>query len=91
MPLVACGRSYSYACTERECRASFEGPGEQDLSDAQGPIVEVVRIDDPASVTVRVDGKDARLREDQSRRVGGYVLTLTKLDGENVMLRIVRR
>ncbi len=91
MPLVACGRSYSYACSDRECTASFEGPGEQDLSDARGPSVEVVRIDDPPSVTVRVDGKDARLLGHQPRRVGGYVLTLTKLDGENVTLRIVRK
>jgi hypothetical protein len=49
-----------------------------------------VTIDDGRSVTVRVDGKDARLLEDRPRRVEGYVLTLTKLDGENVMLRIVR-
>lgn len=90
MPLVACGRSYSYACTDRECTASFEGPGEQDLSDARGPTVEVVRVDAPTSVTVRVDGTDARLVEDRPRRVRGYVLTLTKLDGENVMLRIIR-
>ena len=88
MPLFACGRSYSYACTGRVCTASFEGPGEQDLSDARGPIVEVVSIADPPSVTVRVDGKDARLVEDRPRRVGRYVVTLTKLDGENVMLRI---
>ena len=87
LPLVACGRSYSYACTERECTASFEGAGEQDLSEARGPIVEVVRINDPTSVTVRIDGKDARLVEKQPRRVQSYVLTLTNLDGENVMLR----
>ena len=90
MALVACGRSFSYACTDRVCTASFEGPGEQDLSDSRGPTVEVVRIGDPPSVTVSVDGKDARLFEDRPRRVGGYVLTLTNLDGENVMLRIVR-
>lgn len=90
IPLVACGRSYSYACTDRVCTASFEGPGEQDLSDARGPTVEVVTINDGPSVTVRVDGKDARLLEDQPLPIGGYVLTLTKLDGENVMLRIVR-
>lgn len=91
MPLLACGRSYSYRCVERACTASFEGPGEQDLSDTRGPIVEVVTIDDGASVSVRVDGKDAKLVEDEPRPVGGYVLTLTKLEGENVTLHIAPR
>ncbi len=89
MPLFACGQSYSYACTGRVCTASFEGPGEQDLSDAHGPTVEVVTIDDGASVTIRVDGKNAKLVKGKPRPVEGYVLTLTKLEGEDVTLRIV--
>ena len=58
---VACGQTYSYVCNERTCLASFEGPGEQDLSDVRGPTVEVVTIDDGPSVTVCVDGKNAKL------------------------------
>ena len=53
MPLVACGQTYSYVCDERTCLASFEGPGEQDLSDARGPTVEVVTIDDGPCVSRR--------------------------------------
>jgi len=86
--LVGCGRSYSYRCTEQRCTASFEGPGELDLSDARGPTLEVVTIDSRTAVTVRVDGKDAKLAEGKPRSVAGYAVTLTKLDRENVTLRI---
>jgi hypothetical protein len=86
MLLVGCA-SYSYRCTEHMCTAAFEGPGWLDLSDANGPMLEVVAIDGP-TVRVRVDGKDTKLVEGIPRTVAGYVLTLTGLDGENVLLLI---
>jgi hypothetical protein len=89
--LSACGRTYSYHCTEQGCTASFQGPGELDLADARGPLIEVAGIGDGPSVTVRVDGTNATLLEDKPRRVEQWVLTLTGLQGENVTLRIVRR
>jgi len=53
----------------------------------RGPTVEVVTIDDGPSVTVRVDGKNAKLVKGRPRHVEGYVLTLTKLKAEKVTLR----
>jgi hypothetical protein len=89
--IAACGGGGSaYGCTVRTCTASFEGPGEQDLSSAlgSGATVEVVTVDG-SSATARVAGKDAKLVKGEPQTVGGYEVTLTEVDGEDVKLRVV--
>jgi hypothetical protein len=79
-----------YGCQGRTCTASFQGPGEQDLSSklGKGATVQVVTVDG-SSATVRIAGQDAKLVTDQPQRVAGYEVTLTDIDGEDVTLRIV--
>jgi hypothetical protein len=91
LPLAACGGGVGgFGCNGRTCTASFEGPGEQDLSSAlgSGATVEVVTVDG-SSATARIAGKDAKLVKGEMQRVAGYEVTLTEVDGEDVKLRIV--
>jgi hypothetical protein len=93
LSLSACGGGGDgFGCTGHTCKASFQGPGEQDLSSnlGSGAKVEVVTVDG-SSVTARIAGKDAKLVKDEAQRVGGYTVTLTEADGENVSLRVVGR
>lgn len=78
-----------YGCQGRTCTASFQGPGEQDLSSklGEGATVQVVTVDDQ-SATVRIADRDAKLVKGQPQRVAGYEVTLTEVDGEDVTLRI---
>lgn len=92
VPLVACGggNGDGFGCTAKTCKAMFHGPGEQDLSSelGAGATVEVVTVED-GSVTLRIAERDVKLGEDKPRRVDGYRVTLTEVDGEDVTLRIV--
>lgn len=92
LPLAGCGGAggNGYGCTGHTCTASFQGPGEQDMSPnlGKGATVRVVTIDG-SSATVRVAGKDAKLVKDEPQRVAGYEVTLTKADGDDVTLRVV--
>ena len=94
LALGACGGGDGdgYGCTGSTCRATFEGPGEQDLSSdlGDGATVEVVTVDQ-GSVTARIAGKDAKLVTNEEQRVGSYDVTLRKIDGDNVTLRVVGR
>lgn len=78
-----------FGCQGRMCTASFQGPGEQDLSSklGEGATVEVVTVDGE-SATVKIAGTDAKLVKGQAQRVGGFEVTLTEADGEDVTLRI---
>jgi hypothetical protein len=80
-----------YGCQGRTCTASFQGPGEQDLSSklGKGATVQVVTVDG-SSATVRIAGEDAKLAKDVPQRVAGYEVTLTEASGKDVTLRIVR-
>jgi hypothetical protein len=90
--LTACGGAGGdgFGCQGRSCTASFQGPGEQDLSSklGSGATVRVVTVDG-ASATVQIAGKDAKLVKDEPQRVAGYEVTLTEADDEDVTLRIV--
>ena len=90
--LAACGSSAAYGCTNQTCRATFQGTGEQDLSNALGPggTVEFVDVEDE-TVTARVAGKEAMLAKGRRQRVGRFDVTLTEVDGEDITLRIVGR
>jgi hypothetical protein len=73
-------------------QSQLQGPGKQDLSSelGSGATVEVVTVD-AGSVTARIAGKDAKLALKQAQSVAGYDVTLTRVDGEDVDLRIVGR
>ena len=91
LPLAACGSGGDgFGCTGKTCKASFDGPGEQDLSSelGAGATVEVVTVD-AGSVTARIAGQDAKLVQDEAQQVAGYRVTLTELDDEQVALRVV--
>jgi hypothetical protein len=91
LPLTACGGGGDgFGCTGETCKASFDGPGKQDLSSelGSGATVQVVTID-AGSVTARIAGQDAKLVKDEAQQVGGYGVTLTELDDEQVALRVV--
>jgi hypothetical protein len=79
-----------YGCNGHTCTASFQGPGEQDLSSnlGKGATVQVVTADG-SSATVRIAGRDAKLVRDEPQRVAGYQVTLTKIDSADITLRIV--
>jgi hypothetical protein len=92
LSFAACGGGGGdgFACTGETCKASFDGPGEQDLSSelGAGATVKVVTID-AGSVTARIARRDAKLVTDEAQPVAGYRVTLTELDGEQVTLRVV--
>lgn len=92
LPLAACGGGGGdgFGCSGRSCTASFQGPGEQDLSSklGKGATVSVETIDG-RSVTGRIAGKDVKLVTDELQRVEGYDVTLTDVDGEDVSIRVV--
>jgi hypothetical protein len=92
LPVAACGGGGGdgFGCTGHTCKASFQGPGKQDLSSelGSGATVEVVTID-AGSVTARLAGQDAKLALKEAQSVAGYDVTLTRIDGEDVDLRIV--
>jgi hypothetical protein len=94
LPLAACGGGGGdgFGCTGDTCKASFQGPGEQDLSSdlGDGANIEVVTVDGD-SVTARIAGQDAKLVKNEAQRVAGYRVTLTEVDGEDVTLRVVGR
>ena len=46
---------------------------------------------DQGSVTARIAGKDAKLVTDEEQRVGSYDVTLRKIEGDKVTLRVVGR
>ena len=93
LTLVACGGGGGggdgFGCTGSTCTASFQGPGEQDLSEelGAGATVELLTVG-AGSATVRVAGRKARLVKNRERSVAGYMVTLTEADGEDVALRI---
>jgi len=91
LTLVACGGGGGdgFGCTGSTCTASFQGPGEQDLSEelGAGATVELLTVG-AGSATVRVAGRKARLVKNRERSVAGYMVTLTEVDGEDVALRI---
>lgn len=83
------GGGDGFGCQGRSCTASFQGPGEQDLSSklGSGAMVRVVTVDG-SSATVQIAGKDAKLVKGESQRVAGYEVALTEVDGEDVTLRV---
>ncbi len=90
--LAACGSSSAYSCTNRTCKVTFQGTGDQDLSSALGPGGTVEFVDaDGETVTVRIAGKQATLVKGARRRVGAFAVTATKVDGKDVALRVVGR
>ena len=93
LPLAACGDGGGdgFGCTGHTCKASFQGPGKQDLSSelGSGATVEVVTVD-AGSVTARIAGHDAKLALKEAQMVAGYDVTLTRVHGEDVDLRVVR-
>ena len=74
LPVAACGGGGAdgFGCTGHTCKASFQGPGKQDLSSelGSGATVEVVTVD-AGSVTARIAGKDAKLALKQAQSVAG--------------------
>jgi hypothetical protein len=70
-----------FGCQGRACTASFQGPGEQDLSSklGSGATVRVVTVNG-SSATVQIAGKDAKLVKDETLRVSGFEVTLTEVD-----------
>jgi hypothetical protein len=92
LPVAACGGGGGdgFGCTGHTCKASFQGPGKQDLSSelGSGATVEIVTVDD-GSVTARIAGHDAKLALKQAQSVAGYDVTLTRIDGEDVGVRVV--
>jgi hypothetical protein len=89
--VAACGGGGDgFGCTGHTCKATFQGPGRQDLSSelGSGATVEVVTVD-AGSVTARIAGQDAKLALKAARSVAGYDVTLTRIDGEDVDLRVV--
>lgn len=79
-----------FGCTGKTCTASFQGPGEQDLSSELGPDATVrVETVDGGSATVEIAGKNAKLVTGEPQRVGGYEVTLTEVDGQDVSVRVV--
>jgi hypothetical protein len=92
LPLAACGGGGGdgFACQGRSCTASFQGPGEQDLSSklGEGATVSVETIDGK-SVTARIAGKNVKLVKGETQRVEGYDVTLSEVEGEDVTIRIV--
>jgi translation initiation factor IF-1 len=92
LPLAACGGGGGdgFGCQGRSCTASFQGPGEQDLSSklGEGATVSVETVDGK-SVTARIAGKNVKLVKGEMQRVEGYDVTLTDVDGEDVSIRIV--
>jgi hypothetical protein len=91
--LAGCGGGGNgFGCQGRTCTASFQGPGEQDLSSELGPgaTVEVETVDDD-SVTARVGGRDVKLLKGEKQAVGAYDVTLTEISGDDVTLRVVGR
>lgn len=91
LSIAGCGGAGGdgYGCTGRTCVASFQGPGEQDLSYelGKGATVQVVTVDG-ASATVRVAGQNAKLLKDNPQLVGAFEVTLTETAGDRVTLRI---
>jgi len=91
LALTACGGGGGdgFGCQGRSCTASFQGPGEQDLSSklGSGATVRVVTVHS-SSANAQVAGKDAKLVKDEPQQVAGYEVTLTEVDGEDVTLRI---
>lgn len=82
-----------FGCTGQVCKVSFQGPGKQDLSSqlGKGATVEVVGIADQ-TVAVRVAGRDAKLVPgERVSRLGRFDVTLTKVSGDDVDLRVVTR
>jgi hypothetical protein len=94
LPVAACGGGGGggFGCTGHTCKASFQGFGKQDLSSelGSGATVEVVTVD-AGSVTARIAGQDAKLALKEAQMVAGYDVTLTRVDGEDVDLRVVGR
>jgi hypothetical protein len=92
LPVAACGGGGGdgFGCTGHTCKASFQGPGKQDLSSelGSGATVEAVTVD-AGSVTARIAGQDAKLVLKEAQSVAGYDVTLTRADGEDVDLRVV--
>jgi hypothetical protein len=92
LPVAACGGGGGdgFGCTGHTCKASFQGPGKQDLSSelGSGATVEVVTVD-AGSVTARIAGHDAKLVLNEAQTVASYDVTLTRVDGEDVDLRVV--
>lgn len=95
MPLAACGGDDidgdGFGCTGHTCKATFDGPGKQDLSSELGPgaTVQITNVD-KNSVIGLVAGQNVKLIENDPQRVGDYRVTLTEVDGEHVTLRVVR-
>ncbi len=96
LALAGCGTAAGgdgFGCTGRTCKASFRGPGEQDLSSelGRGATVAVETVDGD-SVTARVAGRDVKLvNGDAPQRVGAFDVSLTKVSGEDVSLSVVER
>jgi hypothetical protein len=90
LAVAGCGGGGGDGCQGRSCTASFQGPGEQDLSSelGSGATVRVVTVDS-SSATVQIAGTDAKLVKGELQRVAGYEVTLTEADGEGVTLRII--
>lgn len=84
------GGGDGFGCQGRSCTASFQGPGEQDLSSelGAGATIRVERVAGQ-SATVQIAGEDAKLIKDEPQRVAGYEITLTEVDGDDTTLRIV--
>jgi hypothetical protein len=80
-----------FGCTGSACKVSFHGTGEQDLSSrlGEGATVELEAIAED-TVIVRVAGREAQLERDKPRSVGGYDVTLSRVDGDDVDLRVAR-
>ena len=80
-----------FGCTGSVCKVSFHGAGEQDLSSRLGDgatvAVEAIAED---TVIVRVAGREAKLERDKPRQVGRYDVTLTRVDGDDVDLRVAK-
>lgn len=96
LPLAGCGsgsEESGFGCTGRTCKASFQGPGEQDLSSKLGSGATVaVETVDGDSVTARVAGREVKLVKGEApQRAGAYDVSLTEVSGEDVSLRVVGR
>lgn len=90
--LAACGGDGDgFGCTGHTCKATFDGPGKQDLSSelGSGATVQITNVDEK-SVIGLVGGQNVKLVENDPQRVGDYRVTLTEVDGEHVTLRVVR-
>jgi hypothetical protein len=80
-----------FGCSGSVCKVSFHGAGEQDLSSrlGEGATVAVEAIAED-TVIVRVAGREAKLERDEPRKIGAYDVTLTRVDGDDVDLRVAK-